>query len=46
MFSGSSAHFQIRKCALFEKKNSNKIEENQGKKIGDGALQSPIFGYL
>jgi len=32
MFSGSSAHFQIRKYALFQMKNSKKIEENQGKK--------------
>ena len=37
LFSGSSAHFQIRKWALFQIKSSNKIGKNLEKKIGDGA---------
>ena len=37
LFSGSSAHFQIRKWALFQMKNSNKLGEISEKKIGDGA---------
>ena len=33
-FQGPKAHFQIWKCALFQKNNSNKIGKNQKKKWG------------
>ena len=45
-FSGSRAHFQIRKCALFHMKDSNKIAAKIGQKIGMVLIVGDDIGHI